>query len=117
MRYAAPSRMDLRRGSGGLKVTARSVRETAHDVRRTTPALLVAGDTPVRGGCTSVAVSPRTRRCVALAGWACLGLGDRGRRPRPTGLAPIKVYPAAGQRGGSPRARRFGRALTWLESR
>src|ERR1035437_10968167 len=103
--------MDLRRGSGGPKVMQRSARETAHDVRRTTPALLVAGDTPVRGGRTSVAVSPRTRRCVALAGWACLGLGDRGSRPQPTGLAPIKVYPAAGPRGGSARPRAFGAGL------
>src|ERR1700681_1798444 len=106
--------MDLRRGSGMRKVGPRDARETAHEIRQTASTLL-AGDAPVPGGRTSVAVSLGARSCVALARRACLGLGDCGRCPRPAGLAPIKICPAARKRGGAPRVRRFGRAFTWLE--
>ena len=48
--------MDSRLGSGMREIKPNDARETAHEIRSMAPALL-AGNTPVDGGCTSVVVS------------------------------------------------------------
>ena len=80
-------------------------------------ATLLAGDAAGSGGRASVAVAARARHGLAVAGRACLDVGDRGRRPRPAGMAALKAGPAAGERRGAPRAGRHGRAVARLERR
>ena len=77
----------------------------------------LAGDAAGPGGRAAVAVAARARHRVAMAGRARLGVGDRGGRPRPAGLAACEAGPAARQRRSARRARRSGRAVARLERR
>ena len=102
-----------RRTCGGAAAGEKSDREagTARMRIRQDAATLLAGVAAGSGGCASVAVAARARHRVAVAGRACLGMGDRGCRARPAGMAAFAAGPAAGERRGTPRAGRHGRAV------